>query len=63
MCGAFDLFHIGHLSFLEEAAKLGDYLIVGILADQVSSPLTRAGPRLCMELQVETRVFRKSSEC
>ncbi|KJH40955.1 cytidyltransferase domain protein [Dictyocaulus viviparus] len=28
VCGAFDLFHIGHLSFLEEAAKLGDYLIV-----------------------------------
>ncbi|XGW32380.1 hypothetical protein V3C99_017156 [Haemonchus contortus] len=35
VCGAFDLFHIGHLSFLEEAAKLGDYLIVGILTDQV----------------------------
>ncbi|KIH64509.1 cytidyltransferase domain protein, partial [Ancylostoma duodenale] len=35
VCGAFDLFHIGHLSFLEEAAKLGDYLIVGILNDQV----------------------------
>ena len=33
--GAFDLFHIGHLAFLEEAAKLGDYLIVGILNDQV----------------------------
>ncbi|KHJ97135.1 cytidyltransferase domain protein [Oesophagostomum dentatum] len=35
VCGAFDLFHIGHLSFLEEAAKLGDYLIVGILNDQI----------------------------
>ncbi|CAJ0606220.1 unnamed protein product [Cylicocyclus nassatus] len=35
VCGAFDLFHVGHLSFLEEAAKLGDYLIVGILSDQV----------------------------
>ncbi|VDM52080.1 unnamed protein product [Angiostrongylus costaricensis] len=35
VCGAFDLFHVGHLSFLEEAAKLGDYLIVGILTDQV----------------------------
>uniref|UniRef100_A0A914UVL3 ethanolamine-phosphate cytidylyltransferase n=1 Tax=Plectus sambesii TaxID=2011161 RepID=A0A914UVL3_9BILA len=34
-CGAFDLFHIGHLCFLEEAAKLGDYLIVGIYNDQV----------------------------
>ncbi|VDN29594.1 unnamed protein product [Gongylonema pulchrum] len=35
VCGAFDLFHIGHLSFLEEARKLGDYLIVGIHSDQV----------------------------
>ena len=34
-CGAFDLFHIGHLCFLEEARKLGDYLIVGIHTDQV----------------------------
>ncbi|CAG9529765.1 unnamed protein product [Cercopithifilaria johnstoni] len=33
--GAFDLFHIGHLCFLEEARKLGDYLIVGIHSDQV----------------------------
>uniref|UniRef100_A0A0N5ATI7 ethanolamine-phosphate cytidylyltransferase n=1 Tax=Syphacia muris TaxID=451379 RepID=A0A0N5ATI7_9BILA len=34
VCGAFDLFHIGHLCFLEEARKLGDYLIVGIHTDQ-----------------------------
>lgn len=34
--GAFDLFHIGHLSFLEKANVLGDYLIVGILSDHVS---------------------------
>jgi ethanolamine-phosphate cytidylyltransferase len=31
--GAFDLFHIGHLAFLEEAAKHGDYLIVGLHDD------------------------------
>jgi ethanolamine-phosphate cytidylyltransferase len=35
VCGAFDLFHIGHLCFLEEARKLGDYLIVGLFSDQV----------------------------
>uniref|UniRef100_A0A1I7XAV1 ethanolamine-phosphate cytidylyltransferase n=1 Tax=Heterorhabditis bacteriophora TaxID=37862 RepID=A0A1I7XAV1_HETBA len=39
VCGAFDLFHIGHLLFLEESAKLGDYLIVGILSDQVPKKL------------------------
>ncbi|CEF71025.1 Ethanolamine-phosphate cytidylyltransferase [Strongyloides ratti] len=35
VCGAFDLFHIGHLSFLEKARKLGDYLIVGLFEDSV----------------------------
>lgn len=35
VAGAFDLFHIGHLSFLEEASKHGDYIIVGIHTDQL----------------------------
>lgn len=34
VCGSFDLFHIGHLSFLEAASKLGDYVIVGLFTDQ-----------------------------
>ena len=33
-CGSFDLFHIGHLCFLEEARRHGDYLIVGLYSDQ-----------------------------
>ncbi|XP_052772625.1 ethanolamine-phosphate cytidylyltransferase-like isoform X1 [Mya arenaria] len=33
--GAFDLFHVGHLDFLEQAAKLGNFLIVGLHTDQV----------------------------
>lgn len=35
VAGAFDLFHVGHLAFLERCAKLGDYLVVGIHADPV----------------------------
>ena len=31
--GAFDLFHVGLLDFLEEAKKCGDYLIVGLHTD------------------------------
>ncbi|CAI2356328.1 unnamed protein product [Caenorhabditis sp. 36 PRJEB53466] len=31
--GGFDLFHAGHLAFLEAAKELGDYLIVGIVGD------------------------------
>ena len=32
--GCFDLLHIGHITYLEEAKKLGDILIVGINTDE-----------------------------
>lgn len=31
--GGFDLFHLGHLEILKAAAKLGDYLLVGVHSD------------------------------
>jgi ethanolamine-phosphate cytidylyltransferase len=33
--GAFDLFHVGHVQFLEEARKLGTYVICGVLPDEM----------------------------
>lgn len=35
VAGAFDLFHVGHLDFLEAVRKNGDYLIVGLHTDPV----------------------------
>nr|CAH8863728.1 unnamed protein product [Trichobilharzia regenti] len=35
--GTFDLFHIGHLSFLEQCLKLGNYLLIGLHSDKTSS--------------------------
>ncbi len=32
--GCFDILHSGHLWYLEEAARLGDYLIVGVNSDR-----------------------------
>lgn len=32
--GSFDLFHVGQMEFLKRSKKLGDYLIVGVDADQ-----------------------------
>jgi len=32
--GSFDLFHIGHLNFLQRAKSYGDHLIVGVATDE-----------------------------
>jgi len=31
--GVFDLLHVGHLEYMEQSKKLGDYMIVGINGD------------------------------
>ena len=42
VCGSFDLFHSGHVRLLQEAKKLGDFLLVGIHED--TSVQTHCGP-------------------
>jgi ethanolamine-phosphate cytidylyltransferase len=39
LAGSFDLFHCGHLEILEEAKKLGDFLLVGIHDDRTINKL------------------------
>lgn len=34
--GTFDVFHVGHINILERAAKLGNYLIVGVSTDALN---------------------------
>ena len=43
-----DIFHYGHVAFLEQARSLGDYLLVGIYADDVLESYKRR-PILTME--------------
>jgi len=35
VAGAFDIFHVGHLDFLEKAYQQGNFLIVGLHTDPV----------------------------
>ena len=46
-----DLFHSGHVEFLKKAKSFGDYLIVGVLADDVVEGYKRV-PVLTLEERV-----------
>ncbi len=48
-----DLFHYGHMNFLKKARERGDYLLVGIHADEVVMTYKRR-PILSMDERVES---------
>lgn len=37
VAGAFDIFHVAHVDFLEQVSKQGDYIIVGLYSDEIIS--------------------------
>ncbi len=47
--GTFDLFHTGHLRFLEKAKSLGEKLIVGIISDENAATYKRKPVIPCIQ--------------
>ena len=62
-CGAFDLFHAGHVLMLEEAKQHCDYLIVGIQTDPSVDRQTKNRPvQSIVERQVQVKGCRYVDE-
>ena len=56
--GCFDLLHVGHVRYLAEAKKLGDYLIVGVNSDDSVKRLK--GPTRPIQNQLDRAEILKS---
>lgn len=57
--GTFDIFHPGHISFLKQAKKLGDFLLVVVARDQ---SVKEAKDRLPRETEIKRlRAVRQST--
>jgi len=44
-CGCFEIFHIGHLEYLQEAKGYGDILIIGINSDEYIRKYKKREPK------------------
>ena len=51
--GAFDLFHIGHLNLLRRAKEHCDFLIAGVVADEVLVQHKKVTPVIPLSERVE----------
>ena len=62
-CGAFDLFHAGHVLMLEEARQHCDYLIVGLQSDPSIDRASKNKPvQSIVERQVQVKGCRHVDE-
>ena len=57
--GCFDIFHIGHVLYLEEAAKMGDELVVSVTRDK----FVNKGPGRPMFNEEQRAYIVKSMRC
>lgn len=57
--GVFDIFHIGHLRYLEEAARMGDALIVSV----TRNAFVNKGPGLPLYDELERLSVVRSVRC
>ena len=51
--GVFDLFHVGHLRYLQYARQQGQHLTVAVCRDAVSSTVKEVMPVICEEHRLE----------
>src|SRR5438445_9213589 len=49
--GCFDLLHLGHVRYLQEARSLGDFLILGLNSDESTCQLKGQGRPLVPEME------------
>lgn len=52
-CGTFDLFHLGHLRMIQNAAALGETLIVAVSTDELVSSYKNVTPVVPFEERLE----------
>ncbi len=52
--GTFDIFHYGHLNYLEKAKKYGDYLIALVSSDKLAE---ERGKNLYFDEQIRKRII------
>lgn len=53
IAGVFDLFHIGHLNLFKRAKELCDFLIVGVLVDELSVQFKNKLPIIPFEQRIQ----------
>ena len=57
----FDLLHFGHISFLQQARNLGDYLVVALESDENVSRMK--GPSRPIHTQLQRKAMLESLSC